>query len=42
MPVDKADTPATGRFPIGVATGAAENASASVAVRLDGVATAAA
>ncbi|MBK5927227.1 DUF2190 family protein [Rhodobaculum claviforme] len=34
-------TPAAGRFPIGIATEAAGNAITSVAVRLDGVATAA-
>ncbi|MFN4354377.1 DUF2190 family protein [Parvibaculum sp.] len=36
------NTPAAGRFPIGVAVEAAGNGVASVAVRLDGVATAAA
>jgi len=35
-------TPAAGRFPIGVAVEAAGNGVTSVAVRLDGVATAAA
>lgn len=35
-------TPAAGRFPIGVATEAAGNGITSIAVRLDGVATAAA
>lgn len=35
------NTPGAGRFPIGVATEAAGNGSTSVAVRLDGVATAA-
>jgi predicted RecA/RadA family phage recombinase len=35
-------TPATGRFPVGVAVEAAGNGVISVAVRLDGVATAAA
>lgn len=36
------NTPAAGRFPIGIATEAAGNGVTSVAVRLDGVATAAA
>ena len=36
------NTPAAGRFPIGVAVEAAENGVISIAVRLDGVATAAA
>lgn len=36
------NTPGAGRFPVGVATEAAGNGSTSVAVRLDGVATAAA
>jgi predicted RecA/RadA family phage recombinase len=36
------NVPATGRFPVGVATEAAGNGVTSVAVRLDGVATAAA
>ncbi|MBK5932416.1 uncharacterized protein DUF2190 [Rhodovulum imhoffii] len=35
-------TPAAGRFPIGVAVEAAGNGATSVAVRLDGIATAAA
>jgi len=35
-------TPAAGRFPIGIAVEAAGNGVTSVAVRLDGVATAAA
>lgn len=35
-------TPAAGRFPIGVAVDAAGNGVTSVAVRLDGIATAAA
>lgn len=36
------NTPGAGRFPIGIATEAAGNGTTSVAVRLDGVATAAA
>lgn len=36
------NTPAAGRFPIGIAVEAAGNGTTSVAVRLDGVATAAA
>lgn len=36
------NVPGTGRFPIGIATEAAGNGTTSVAVRLDGVATAAA
>ena len=35
------NTPGAGRFPVGVATEAAENGITNVAVRLDGVATAA-
>ncbi|MGS4947840.1 hypothetical protein ACVDG3_20385 [Meridianimarinicoccus sp. RP-17] len=40
--VKQVNTPAAGRFPIGVAVEAAGNGVTSVAVRLDGVATAAA
>ena len=38
----QANTPGAGRFPIGIATEAAGNGITSIAVRLDGVATAAA